>query len=125
MQRDTDLIRELLISIAEDRRLNGQNWIAPDQRDDFGIIGKGKHSVDEVAYHLALLIEAGFVIGKTTMEMPIVSRLTWSGHEYLDNIRDQGIWHKTKERLGDLPSVSIGIVAEIAKAEIKKRLGLP
>jgi hypothetical protein len=73
------------------------------------------------------LIEAGFLKGKIEMGTPlhVISRLTWKGHEFLDDIRDSGIWEKTKKRLSGLPSVSLSIVAEIAKAEIKKHLGLP
>jgi len=55
----------------------------------------------------------------------VLNKLTWEGHEFLDDIRDQGIWNKTKERLKDIPSASIPVIVEIAKAEIKKRLGLP
>jgi hypothetical protein len=123
VQRDMDLIRDLLLGIEADSRLDGTNWITPDEHEDtFGVIPA--HSADEVAYHLVLLIEAGYVDGKTTMDMPIISRLTWQGHEFLDNIRDKNIWHATKERVKGLPGVALKIVAAIAEAEVKKRLGL-
>lgn len=57
--------------------------------------------------------------------MIIVTALTWKGHEFLDDIRDPDIWQKTKERAGSLASVGIAFVWEIAKAEIKTKLGLP
>ena len=57
--------------------------------------------------------------------MPTISQLTWQGHEFLDNIRDPGIWGKTKERLKGLPNVAISVIGEIAMAEIKKHIGLP
>jgi hypothetical protein len=56
--------------------------------------------------------------------MPAVSRLTWEGHEFLDNIKDVGVWEKTKERLQGIPGVALTVVAALAEAEIKKRLGL-
>jgi hypothetical protein len=128
MQRDMDLIRDLLLGIEQDQRLDGTCYIVPDQQDNFGIIGIKNNSLQEVAYHLAMLIEAGFVEGdKGTLDraMPGITKLTWQGHEFLDAIRDPGIWGKTKERLKGLPSAGIAIIGEIAKAEIKKHLGLP
>jgi Hypothetical protein (DUF2513) len=71
-----------------------------------------------------LVIEAGFVKGNTSIGMPMISKLTWQGHEFLDNVKDHDIWSKTKERVKGLPGVAITVVAEIAKAEIMKRLGL-
>ena len=119
-----DLIRDLLLGIEADSRFSGRNWISPDEKDNLGVLGVSDHSHEEVAYHLALLIEGQYLIGKTTMEMPIISRLTWEGHEFLDNIRDPGIWGKTKERLKGLPNIALSVIAQIAQAEIKKHVGL-
>lgn len=58
------------------------------------------------------------------MNMPVVNKLTWQGHELLDDIRDPDIWNKTKERAKVLSGVGVAFVWEIAKAEIKKKLGL-
>lgn len=100
--------------------------IVPDTQDNLGVIGLSDHPATEVAYHLNLLIEAGLVRGHYGVEgMPSISKLSWQGHEFLDDIRDVGIWRKTKERLKDLPTVGIAVIGEIAKAEIKKKLGLP
>ena len=54
----------------------------------------------------------------------MISKLTWKGHEFVDTIRDSGIWNNVKERLKGLPSVALSVVAEIAIAEAKKRLKL-
>lgn len=74
---------------------------------------------------LTLLKDAGFIQGKTPMDEIIVSRLTWDGHEFLDNIRDPGIWARTLERIKPLQGVALAVIAEVAKSEIKKRVGLP
>lgn len=117
-----DLVRELLLRIEADPRLDGSHRILFQDVDEMGLSGR---SYNEVAYHLRLLVEEKYVDGSAQVSgMPIVSRLTWQGHEFLDNIRDNGVWHKTKDRLSGLPSVALAIVSEIAKAEVKKRLGL-
>lgn len=126
MKRDMDLIRDLLMGIEADRKLDGTTWLHPDNRDNLGVIGTSDYSDAEIGYHPTLLIEAGLVKGKTGVEvMPAINRLTWQGHEFLPDIRDPGVWAKTKERLRDLPAVGIAVIGEIAKAEIKRHLNLP
>jgi len=114
-----DLVRDLLLRIAADPKLNGTNFCAFDKSDQLG-----DYSQDEINYHVDLLFAAGLVEGSRASEEPLVSRLTWKGHEFVDNIRDAGIWGEVKKRIKGLPSVAVGVVIEIASAEIKKRLGL-
>lgn len=121
MERNMDLIRDLLVNIADDPKFDGCSWISPGQPSDLGI---SAHSMEEVSYHLVLLIEAGFIKGKEGMDVPVICKLTWQGHEFLDNIRDQGIWAKTKQRLSGLSGVGLSVIAQVAEAEIKKRIGL-
>jgi len=45
--------------------------------------------------------------------------LTWSGHEFLDNVRDDVVWKKTKEHASALKNWGFGFMGEIAKAIIK------
>jgi hypothetical protein len=126
MKRDMDLIRDLLIGIEADPNLDGTQFLSPDNQDNLGVIGIGRFSNEEIAYHLKMLIEAGLVDGKVGFQgMPLINKMTWQGHEFLDNIRDAGIWGKTKERLRGLPSVAVGVMTQIATAEVKKHLGLP
>ena len=58
-------------------------------------------------------------------EIPGIRRLTWHGHDFVDNISNSGIWAKVKERTKDMPALGIKIVAELAEAQVKKHLGLP
>jgi len=126
MKRDMDLVRDLLLGIERDPQFDGTRMLSPTKPEDFGITN---HSMEEVSYHLALIVEAGFVSGKSAglrigTNVPVISKLTWQGHEFVDDIKDSGVWESTKSRLAGLPGVAIAIVAEIAKAEIKKKLGL-
>lgn len=118
MIRDMDLIREILLKVEEDPNCNAQNLSTLD------IPGR---SAEELHYHTRLLIRAGFVEGNTdTISVfPIVSGLTWSGHELLDNIKDPGIWEKTKQQASSLKGVGLSIMAQIAEALVKKHFNLP
>jgi hypothetical protein len=119
-----DLMRDLLLHIEQDTRLDGMRFIGFEPSE----LGAPDRSPEELGYHLAMLIEEGFVDGLGRIDiqtLPAIRKLTWKGHEFLDDIRDPDIWSKTKERAKGIGSVGVQFIWEIAKAEIKKRLGLP
>jgi Hypothetical protein (DUF2513) len=120
MKRDMELTRALLLKMEADPLLDGNSWITFDPQELLQ-----KHSIEEVNYHIRLLIESGFVEGNIGPVYPTISKLTWAGHDFAASVKDKEIWAKTKERIKDLQTATLGIVFEIAKAEAKKRLGLP
>ena len=123
MKRDMDLVRTILLRVEADAKFDGM--LNPASAADLGIEG---HSDHEIAYNCAQLVEAGFLTGNTRMATQgtvIIGKLTWQGHEFLDAVRDPDIWRKTKERAKTVTTVGIGFLWEIAKAEIKAKLGLP
>ena len=83
MKRCIELIRKILIMIEEDE-LSSASAI-------------DSYSQNEVLYHIVLLYEAGFiecVFKKTDQEGIVdayVKRLTWDGHEFLDNARNDNV----------------------------------
>jgi len=84
MKRDLDLIRKLMLSIEADDEID---------------LSDVPQTVCN--YHRALLIEAGLATGMITESggLPnavVIHRLTWEGHEYLDAVRGDDIWEKTK-----------------------------
>lgn len=121
VKRDMDYVRELLLQIEADPRFDGTSWFTLTETDEFS----GGHSTEELGYHLTMLVEADFIRGQLGFGMPAISKLTWKGHEFLDDIRDPDIWDRTKERAKCLTSVGLAFMWEIAKAEIKAKLHLP
>ena len=79
-----------------------------------------------------LIEEAGLVRGisaRTASGYEWLSlELTWHGNDFLDNIRDQTVWDRTKEGAQKLGGVSWDVLIDLAKAyvkaEAKRRLGL-
>lgn len=123
MKRDMDLIRTILLKVEADQTLSGSF-----QAVNAATFGITDHGDAEVIYHLVMLVEAGFLAGNTKLAATgqiIISKLTWKGHELLDDIRDPEIWRKTKERAKSVASVGLSFLWEIAKAEVKAKLGLP
>jgi hypothetical protein len=123
MKRDVDFIRELLMKFAEDERLSGQRLVLYNTPADIGFPDR---SAEEIAYHVKMLIDQGFLEGSYgSLPIPGVTMVTWDGHEFLDDIRDDTIWNKTKERIKGLPGIGLDLIWKIAEAELKAKLGLP
>jgi len=122
MKRDLDLIREIMLHVESGQEYDGTREFYYIDPEEMGLTG---YTSEEFVYHWTLLIEAGYVDGAATVVNIVVRRLTSRGHDFLDDIRDPGIWKQVKIRLGSLPGVALSIVAELAKSEIKKHLALP
>ena len=120
MKRDFDLIRSILRDVEE---------IAPnDYLNGFTFDGADQLVIEA---HVALLLEAGFLDGKS---LPVssgrvpyrVTGLTWEGHDFLDSMKDQSIWDKAKKNvLAPAGGVAFSVLKEWLLAEAKRRLGLP
>jgi hypothetical protein len=56
-----------------------------------------------VSYHIQIMYEAGLLNGEAVTSNTgriydvIPFRLTWQGHEFLDNIKDKNRWKKIKQ----------------------------
>lgn len=119
MKRDMELARQLLLTIESN---NG----------DEALLLSNDWDRKEVAYHLKILDQAGFVENRTRWadNQPywIYASLTWEGHEFLDSVRNDNIWNKTKEGIKtkglELGSIPIEVIKEFAKIQIKNLMGL-
>lgn len=117
MKRDMDLIRKILLKIEES---NGMFFVQgdPDNED-----------YERHCYHIELLKEAGFLKANITKAdggiyySCSVTRLTWEGHEFLDNIRDNKVWEEVKNKISKASeSVSLSIISNIANTVIMSML---
>lgn len=111
MQRDLDLVRLILMRV--------ENASGPLTLRDFA---SDAYADAVVAYHLRLMENRGLIDASFTTEWSgivvkaTVSGLTWEGADYLDAIRDDGLWRKTKEALKRSGAVTFGAVKEVAVA---------
>jgi hypothetical protein len=124
LTRDMGLIRELLLKLESLPMQRGDVLtITPDDPE----VSVEGYSGDQIDYHLSLIREVGLIEcpGSQPMDGVTFSRLSWRGHEFLDDVRDPDVWRKTKERAKTVTTVGLGFLWEIAKAEIKTKLGLP
>jgi hypothetical protein len=87
MERDMDLVRQVLLEI-EKQPFTG-DWI------DLSI---DSHTPEEITYHVMILFEAGLIEAEEVSDFSNVDwkpiRLTWEGHEFLEAARDDSRWKK-------------------------------
>jgi Hypothetical protein (DUF2513) len=122
MKRDMELIRHLMLEVE-----------SQDSDFQYASLQKMGYTEAQIDYHLQLLIEEGLIDGEVIplhgspdISMTIViSKLSWKGHEFLDNARNESVWKETmktvKEKGG---SVAVGVLIQLLASEAKKHLGL-
>ncbi len=122
MKRDLELVRKLLIFFDDKSGPEHVQVPAIPDYDDLTI-----------KYHLVLLHDAGYLrcetVKSTTSDRVIYVLpfdLTWSGHEFLDKVRNPHVWDevmgKIKER--GFVSASVDFIKKLADAVIRKKLGI-
>lgn len=118
MKRDTNLIREILLVVEE----------SINDLHSSGMEFEG-HTRSQIDYNIELLWDAGWVKGIDARSMVgfelMNMQLTWEGHDFLDNIRDEGIWAKVVDKLKSVSgTASLEVIKGIAVEAIKQQLGL-
>ena len=115
MKLNKDLMREILLQIEASP--NPMGWV------DISI---PEHTEEEIAHHIQLLHEAGFVEADDVTTLSgydwRARRLTYKGHEYLDAIRDREVWRLTKEVGKKTGVASAKVLFEVAKHIAKQQL---
>jgi hypothetical protein len=116
MKRDLELIRKILV-VLEDKRSTIAEELPIDGYDE-----------NIVAFHINLLIEAGFVKGVLGDELngaitAYASSMTWAGYEFLDVSRNDTAWLKAKKVLKEKSiSVSVSILTKLLTMYVEDSL---
>lgn len=114
MKRDMELCRAILFAIEEEFvDVALYNLQIPE------------YTTEQVAYHCKILYDAGLIAAYNARFASDhiysfgVGSLTWEGHDFLDKIRQDTIWNKTKEVITKqgLPMV-IEVVKQVAQSII-------
>lgn len=113
LRRDMDLLRRLLIAIAEGR-------------------GDMTNSTeDEIKFHLGLMIEGGLLRGEADwlgQEIPRTIRvegLSWRGYDFLAAVREEAAWHRVKASLAKVGGqAAFEVIIALGVAAGKHAVGL-
>jgi hypothetical protein len=124
VKRDMELIRKILLEV--------ESWPDAQQRT----VQMANYDSNVVVRHVEMLCSAGLLetfgeprrIGGPN-QFIIIKDLSWSGHEFLDAIKNENIWSRVKQSLSSaqLASVPIELIKfaaiEVGKAYLSPFLG--
>lgn len=111
MVRDMDIVRSILLEVERIDPGEGPSEVS------------SLPGVDELVFagHVELLKEAGFVEAAVARANGVgavaarADRLTWQGHDFLDAIRSDSVWSKTKSTVAaTVGSASLEVVKAVA-----------
>ena len=114
MKLNHDCVRLLMLEFEENLGLNDDICLSDIKSSKIA----DKFGQNETIHCVTKLIENEYLIGSIQRGDGeiwdiVVSSISFSGHEFLDNIRDDGIWKDTKAK-----------ISQLAAAFIKSRIGL-
>ena len=93
MKRDMDLVRTILLALAD----SDEPLLSTDLVTD-------EYSRDVIGYHFLILDEAGLIManvkpaGDDPYYIAAASRLTWEGNDFLD----ESIWKRVRSTIGKI-----------------------
>lgn len=118
MKLDCDCVREILIEVEK------KPFHTSLTLDDL-YEAIPRFSSDEIEYCCLKLNEANFlnlitvpIRGQLTHGIKSINDLTFYGHEFLSDIRNDSTWNKTKEIAKNIGSFSIHAISDIASSVV-------
>jgi hypothetical protein len=125
MKRDLDLIRRAMLALEENNTLNGR---AMRTGTATHLLGLTAYSDDDLAYHLMLIMDEDFMDGQyhRTSGHFAITRITASGHDFIDSTRNPDVWQKVRSMMKAGGSETLRLAWDLAKtvarAEITRHL---
>ncbi len=122
MTRDMDLVRQILLNLEP---LNAHF--------DKGVtlkVGEGPLAIEEftneqIAYHLRIMTEGGLLMREAFGVDGITTRffgLTWTGHEFVDIVRDSKTWATVKEAGKSTGGAGLEFMKDVALAYLRSKV---
>jgi DNA-binding transcriptional ArsR family regulator len=122
MKRNMDTIRTLLLRLEALPMSPSDIVIIGGSDEELQIDGQEPDAVD---YHLYLLRENGLIDSPGSQPLNgriTFRRLTWAGHDFLDSVRDDEIWRKTKLGAEQAGGWTFDLITDLAKGLIKTQI---
>lgn len=97
MKRDMDLVRTILLALADSDEPLWSTDLVTDE-----------YSRDVIGYHFLILDEAGLIVANVKAAdndpyyIAVAPRLTWEGNDFLDAVRDESIWKRVRSTIGKI-----------------------
>lgn len=110
MKRDNDLIKHML-QFAEE-----SDDAVTFSRDALPEGFPMDVSFKVVWYHFGLLLDYGLIEGAKNSQYVKITGLTWKGHDFLDDARNDTVWNSVKKVAGNFSFTTFqAVLFELAK----------
>jgi len=107
-----DLMRQILLALESDIGIRPKTYSFQNGVQKQSVEG---YSDEEVYGHFLMVIESPSVEGNVYQSGDIlIRRLTWEGREFLDAVRGDNIWKKTKAEAEQIGGVGMAFAWERA-----------
>ncbi|QXV71961.1 hypothetical protein [Staphylococcus phage vB_SarS_BM31] len=125
MELNHDCVRTLLLEIESNKQL-GEPLTEYNFKDN---VVFEKYDFETVMYTLLKLKEAEYIKIQLRWESGrvigyLINDITWSGHEFLDNIRDNETWSKVKDVASKTSSMSVTLMSKLAIQYLSQKFNL-
>jgi len=124
MKFDPDCARDILLAV-EASDCPKRKIILSELRDTLPSYG-----IDDLEYTCLKLFEAGMldiitghVMGRQMLSVGRILDITYTGHQFLENVRNEKVWNKTKKKAKAIGSFALDVISQIAVNVISSKIG--
>ena len=126
MKLNYDCVRSVLLTVEKSKTIDEELNINPLAVETI-FEQLPKYEDNEILYTIEKLKEAGYINAALHFAAGhfidgTVSSITYSGHEYLDNIREPEVWRKVKTMLKNAGAITLPLISQAAQLLIGSQL---
>ena len=126
MKLNYDCVRSVLLTVEKSKTIDEELNLNPLAVETI-FEQLPKYEDSEILYTIEKLKEAGYINAALHFAAGhfidgTVSSITYSGHEYLDNIREPEVWRKVKAMLKNAGASTLPLISQAAKMLIGSQL---
>lgn len=127
MELNNDCVRDVLLSCEELLKMDEEGYMNSLSHEELEQV-LPNYKTEDIIYTVVKLKEAGFLDVKVTRASGNIlvdvriNDITFTGHEFLNDIRDDDNWKKVKDIAKSVGAFSINMIAQIAVGVIQTNI---
>lgn len=125
MKLNPECIRDIMFYLEENLTMNSDLEI--NEISVFDLPEKLNYSIEEIANTLLVLDDANFIVcyrnnGNDAIVALDIYRITYTGYQFLENIRPDSVWKKVQTISGNIGSFSLNVISQIATSVLTQMI---
>lgn len=119
MKLEPELVREIMLFLENKIDVSDSGEVFGATVDSISESVNGRYNRGEIIYTLQRLEEGGYISAQFEyaggrLSFGYVNAITYYGHEFLNLIRDNTTWSKTKKAVGTVGAQALSVIANVA-----------